>query len=118
RSFHLFTMKTHGYEGIAAGRAAAIVDGKLHEAQLSVDSDGWLNSPGELFKPFVLSFHSPSLGKFEVVAEELRDSVPLALMLPADHYWSVPVDSRVKNATWVNEQKVIWRWDGEEGCGH
>jgi hypothetical protein len=118
KSFHLFTMRTHGFDDIAAGRAGAIVDGKLHEVTLSPSTQGWLESANQLFQPFKLSFESAALGAFEVEALELFNSVPLALTLPADHYWSVPTQSRLKNMTWVNEQKVMWRWNGETGYGH
>jgi len=118
RSFHIFTLKTQGFDGVATGRAAAIVNGRLHDIELASDTGGWLDAPGHLFAPFTMKFRSRTLGEFEVEAIELRSSVPLALTMPADHYWSVPTGSRVKNMTWVNEQKVIWRWDGEEGCGH
>jgi hypothetical protein len=53
-----------------------------------------------------------------VEAVELFNSVPMVLTFPADHYWSVPTQSRLKNITWVNEQKVTWRWHGETGYGH
>jgi len=118
KSFHLFTMKTHGFDDVAAGRAGAIVDGKLHEITLSRASQGWLESADQLFQPFKLSFESATLGRFEVDALELFNSVPLALTFPADHYWSVPTQSRLKNMTWVNEQKLMWRWNGETGYGH
>ena len=118
RGFHIFTLKTHGFDGVATGRAAAVVDGKLYDIELAPDTGGWLDAPGQLFAPFTMKFRSKTLGNFEVDAIELRSSVPLALTMPADHYWSVPADSRTKNMTWVNEQKIIWRWDGEEGCGH
>jgi hypothetical protein len=71
-----------------------------------------------LFQPFKLLFESPALGAFDVQAVELFNSVPLALTFPADHYWSVPTQSRLKHMTWVNEQKVMWRWNGETGYGH
>ncbi len=61
---------------------------------------------------------SKTLGNFEVQAVHIQDSVPLALTNPADHYWSVPTQSRHKPMTWVNEQKVTWVWDGETGYGH
>jgi hypothetical protein len=118
RAFHLFTLKTHGFDGVATGRAAAVVDGELHDIELALDTGGWLDRPRQLFDPFKMRFHSRKFGDFDVEALELRSSVPLALTMPADHYWSVPTGSRVKNMTWVNEQKIIWCWDGEEGCGH
>jgi hypothetical protein len=118
RSFNIFSMKTQGFEGIAAGRSAAVVDGKLHEIKLAADSQGWLNQPDQLFAPVTLSYESDTLGRLEISATKLINSVPLMLLFPADHYWSVPAQARAKNLTWVNEQKVVWRWDGEEGWGH
>lgn len=118
RSFNIFSLKAHGFEGVAAGRSAAIVDGVMHEIRLRPDSQGWLDRPEQLFQPTSLSFDSDTLGPIEIACERLLTSVPLMLLFPADHYWSVPSQARAKNLTWVNEQKAEWRWDGEEGWGH
>lgn len=119
RSFNLFTLKAHGFDGIAAGRGCLIVDGKLHDANVHADSGCWLNQPGDLFKPTWLTLDSPTLGKVEIRATKIINSVPLLLMYPgADHYWSVASQSQTRTLTWVNEQKVVWNWDGEEGHGH
>jgi hypothetical protein len=118
RSFNIFTLKSHGFEGIAAGSSVAIVDGALHDIKLDLGSDAWLDSADRLFTPVTLRFDSDSLGRIEISTKKLINSVPLLLLFPADHYWSVPSQSRTKALTWVNEQKVNWRWDGEEGWGH
>ena len=118
RSFNIFTLKAHGFDGVATGRSAAIVDGTLHDIELTADSGGWLTQPDRLFAPVTLSFESRTLGRLEISATRLVNSVPLMLLFPADHYWSVPAQSRTKTLTWVNEQKVEWCWDGEVGWGH
>ncbi len=118
RSFHCFTMKTQGFDGIAAGRTGVLIDGQIHDGSLSPATEGWLNSPEQLFQPFTLTIDTKDVGELKIKAVRMQDSVPLALTMPADHYWSVPTQSRLKQMTWVNEQKVTWQWGDEIGYGH
>lgn len=118
RSFHMFVMKTHGFDGIAAGRVGVIIDGKIHDVEFEAHSGGWFERAGQLFQPFVFNLKGEKIGSIEIEAHRLINSVPLAMTFPADHYWSVPAQTRLKEMIWVNEQKVHWRWDGEDGYGH
>jgi hypothetical protein len=118
KSFHCFTLRTHGFDGIAAGRCGVLIEGNMYDATLSQTTEGWLESPDQLFKPFTLRIDSKVRGEQEIRATHIQDSVPLALTMPADHYWGVPTQSRLKQITWVNEQKVTWQWGDEIGHGH
>ena len=118
RGFNMFVLKSKGFDGIAAGRAAVMIDGVLHDARLSDASEGWLDRPDQLYDPFRFTIDVAGMGAVAVDAIGIGTPVPLLLTLPADHHWGVPTPRCAPGSTWVNEQKAVWRWDGIEGHGH
>ena len=118
RSFNAFGMKTHGFEGVAVQRAAVTVEGTMYDASMTAETTAWLERPGQLFEPSVVVLESPELGRIELGCKKVINSIPMVLYPPADYDFSVPAQVRDKKCVWINEQKVIWRWDGEEGNGH